>query len=178
MNAPKCIPWYNFAMQAVDRFDQLMQLFSLVKRHHCKKWYKQFKLILWDMGNVQADIHFHEQHPDKKKIKLLIAIYKHTWSRLNQYKLVSILFERYFWKRNIFTYHSLQVLGISSDSSNNSDSVSSAPSYSNDLHVSLVKWLNPLRVWVLENNSSFVKYVCSKAEVENGTMWHSAKIIV
>ncbi len=34
--APKALPQYNMAMQAVARVDQLMQLMSLCKRHQFK----------------------------------------------------------------------------------------------------------------------------------------------
>eukprot|EP00957_Ditylum_brightwellii_P017506 1319216-Ditylum_brightwellii.AAC.1 len=50
VNAPTVIPKYNNATQAVDCIDQLMRLFSLARHHNHKKWYKQLKMALWDMG--------------------------------------------------------------------------------------------------------------------------------
>ena len=49
-------------MQAVDRHDQLRELFSLSKRHGFKKYYKKIALGLIDMALVNAWLHYHLVH--------------------------------------------------------------------------------------------------------------------
>jgi Transposase IS4 len=58
VSAPACVGRYNKNMQAVDRFDQLNQLFSLAKRHKFKKYYNQLSMALLDMALVNAERHF------------------------------------------------------------------------------------------------------------------------
>jgi hypothetical protein len=58
VSAPACVGRYNKNMQAVDRFDQLNQLFSLAKRHKFKKYYNQLTMALLDMALVNAEQHF------------------------------------------------------------------------------------------------------------------------
>ena len=69
VNAPKALPRYNKAMQAVDRADQLLQLFSMTDRHHFKKWYKQFFLAILDFALLNADIHYHTVNKVEAKKK-------------------------------------------------------------------------------------------------------------
>ena len=54
-------------MQAVDRFDQLMSLYSLAKRHAFKKWYLKLTMALLDVGMINAEIHYFMVNPDEKK---------------------------------------------------------------------------------------------------------------
>ena len=69
VHSPKMLPEYVKSMQAVDRVDQLMSLFSLAKRHQFKKFYKNFMLALFDMAIVNADIHYHLANPSAKNKK-------------------------------------------------------------------------------------------------------------
>jgi hypothetical protein len=45
-------------MQAVDRFDQLVKLFSLAMRHNMKKYYHKLTLSLMDTAMVNGWVHF------------------------------------------------------------------------------------------------------------------------
>jgi hypothetical protein len=45
-------------MQAVDRFDQLNQLFSLAKRHKFQKYYNKLTMALLDIALVNAEQHY------------------------------------------------------------------------------------------------------------------------
>lgn len=67
VKAPTAIMNYNHGMQAVDRFDQLMSLFSLAQRHAFKKYYNKLTMGLMDFALVNAEIHHYLVHPDKKK---------------------------------------------------------------------------------------------------------------
>jgi hypothetical protein len=57
-SAPIAVKKYNHGMQAVDRFDQLMSLYSLAKRHAFKKWYLKLTMALLDVAMVNAEIHY------------------------------------------------------------------------------------------------------------------------
>jgi hypothetical protein len=58
IRAPNGVKKYNKGMQAVDRNDQLRQLFSLSSRHGFKKYYVKMALGLIDMAMVQAWCHY------------------------------------------------------------------------------------------------------------------------
>jgi len=66
-SAPTAVRKYGHGMQAVDRFDQLMSLFSLAKRHCFKKWYLKLAMALLDVGMINAEIHYFMLHPEEKK---------------------------------------------------------------------------------------------------------------
>ena len=66
-SAPTAVRKYGHGMQAVDRFDQLMSLFSLAKRHAFKKWYLKLTMALLDVGMINAEIHYFMVNPDEKK---------------------------------------------------------------------------------------------------------------
>ena len=59
VKAPTSIKRYNHGMQAVDRFDQLLSLFSLAKRHPFKKYYNKLAMALLDIALVNAEQHFY-----------------------------------------------------------------------------------------------------------------------
>ena len=59
VKAPVAIKKYNHGMQAVDRFDQLMSLFSLAKRHAFKKYYNKLAMALLDIPLVNAEQHYY-----------------------------------------------------------------------------------------------------------------------
>jgi Transposase IS4 len=67
IRAPAGIKKYNRGMQAVDRNDQLRQLFSLSARHGFKKYYVKIGLGLIDMAIVQGWLHFKLANPDEAK---------------------------------------------------------------------------------------------------------------
>ncbi|CAJ1939354.1 unnamed protein product [Cylindrotheca closterium] len=67
--APAAIQRYNHGMQAVDRFDQWVSLFSLAQRHHFKKWYKKMAMALFDFGLTNAELHYFMVHPRERKEK-------------------------------------------------------------------------------------------------------------
>ena len=56
--APAAVARYNRNMQAVDRFDQLNQLFSLAKRHKFQKYYNKLTMALLDIALVNAEQHY------------------------------------------------------------------------------------------------------------------------
>ena len=56
--APAAVARYNKNMQAVDRFDQLNQLFSLAKRHKFQKYYNKLSMALLDIALVNAEQHY------------------------------------------------------------------------------------------------------------------------
>jgi hypothetical protein len=56
--APVAVAKYNKNMQAVDRFDQLNQLFSLAKRHKFQKYYNKLTMALLDIALVNAEQHY------------------------------------------------------------------------------------------------------------------------
>ena len=67
VRAPLVAKRYNEGMQAVDRNDQLRQLFSLSGRHGFKKYYVKIALGLFDMALANAWIHFAMVNPEKSK---------------------------------------------------------------------------------------------------------------
>jgi len=67
ISAPKAVKHFNHGMQAVNRFDQLMSLYLMTKRHPFKKWYKNTRMALMDMGMVNVEIHYHMRNPKEKK---------------------------------------------------------------------------------------------------------------
>jgi hypothetical protein len=56
--APAAVGRYNKNMQAVDRFDQLNQLFSLAERHKFQKYYNKLTMALLDIALVNAEQHY------------------------------------------------------------------------------------------------------------------------
>jgi hypothetical protein len=66
-SAPIAVQKYNHGMQAVDRFDQLMSLYSLAKCHAFKKWYLKLTMALLDVAMVNAEIHYFLVNRDEKK---------------------------------------------------------------------------------------------------------------
>jgi hypothetical protein len=66
-SAPTAVRKYGHGMQAVDRFDQLMSLYSLAKRHAFKKWYLKLTMALLDVGITNAEIHYLMMNPAEKK---------------------------------------------------------------------------------------------------------------
>jgi hypothetical protein len=66
-SAPTAVRKYGRGMQAVDRFDQLMSLYSLAKRHAFKKWYLKLTMALLDVGMINAEIHYFMVNPDEKR---------------------------------------------------------------------------------------------------------------
>ena len=67
IKAPSAIRKYNHGMQAVDRFDQLVSLYAMAKRHSFKKYYNKLTMALVDIALVNAEIHFFLANPDLKK---------------------------------------------------------------------------------------------------------------
>ena len=67
VRAPVAIKKFNKGMQAVDRFDQLMSLFSLADRHPFKKWFRKMAMALFDFGMTNCEIHFFMANPDLKR---------------------------------------------------------------------------------------------------------------
>ena len=67
LKSPVAIKKYCHGMQAVDRLDQLMSLFSLAKRHPFKKWYRKFAMALFDYALTNAEIHYFMANPHKKR---------------------------------------------------------------------------------------------------------------
>ena len=65
IRAPDGVKKYNKGMQAVDRNDQLRQLFSLSSRHGFKKYYVKIALGLIDMAVVQAWCHYKLAVPEE-----------------------------------------------------------------------------------------------------------------
>ena len=66
-SAPMALRKYNRGMQAVDRFDQLMSLYSLAKRHAFKKWYLKLTMALIDVGMVNAERHYFMVNQEETK---------------------------------------------------------------------------------------------------------------
>ena len=83
-SAPTAVRKYGHGMQAVDRFDQLMSLYSLAKRHAFKKWYLKLTMALLDVGMINAEIHYFMVNPDEKK-----GMYRYNYRE----KLCSQLFD-------------------------------------------------------------------------------------
>ena len=83
-SAPTAVRKYGHGMQAVDRFDQLMSLYSLAKRHAFKKWYLKLTMALLDVGMINAEIHYFIVNPDEKK-----GMYRYNYRE----KLCSQLFD-------------------------------------------------------------------------------------
>ena len=54
-------------MQGVDRFDQLLLLFSMAKTHSFKKYYVKLEMGLLDFALTNAEIHFFMANPHFKK---------------------------------------------------------------------------------------------------------------
>ena len=67
VRAPVGIRRYNNNMHAVDRHDQLRDMYSLSKRHGFKKYYHKIALGLLDMVVVNAWIHYKLVHKDDCK---------------------------------------------------------------------------------------------------------------
>ena len=67
VTAPIAVKRYNRGMQGVDRFDQLMSLFSLAKRHQFKKYYHKLTLGLMDFALTNAELHYFLANPQEKK---------------------------------------------------------------------------------------------------------------
>ena len=83
-SAPTAVRKYGHGMQAVNRFDQLMSLYSLAKRHAFKKWYLKLTMALLDVGMINAEIHYFIVNPDEKK-----GMYRYNYRE----KLCSQLFD-------------------------------------------------------------------------------------
>src|SRR5210317_980753 len=91
VRAPVAIKKFNNGMQGVDRFDQLMALYSLASRHGFKKWYKKMMMALLDVGLVNTEQHYWMAHPQEKKDtdchrykfreRLVKEIRQHDWSK-------------------------------------------------------------------------------------------------
>mmetsp|Transcript_2712 Transcript_2712/g.3856 ORF Transcript_2712/g.3856 Transcript_2712/m.3856 type:complete len:114 (-) Transcript_2712:775-1116(-) len=64
--APLAVRRFNHGMQGVDRFDQLVSLFSLAKQHCFKKYYNKLAMGLLDFALVNAELHFFMENPDVK----------------------------------------------------------------------------------------------------------------
>lgn len=87
-SAPTAVRKYGHGMQAVDRFDQLMSLYSLAKRHAFKKWYKKLSMALLDVGITNAEIHYFLLHKNEKtgmyrynfREKLCSQLFDTDWS--------------------------------------------------------------------------------------------------
>ena len=69
IDAPSAIVKYNHGMQAVDRFDQLISLYSMAKGHLFKKYYHKLTLALMDIALTNAEIHYYLANPEEKKKK-------------------------------------------------------------------------------------------------------------
>ena len=97
ITAPIAIKRYNKGMQGVDRFDQLMSLFSLASRHPFKKWYKKMMMALLDIGLVNAEQHYWMKNKEEKKNnpghrytfrkQLITEIRERDWSTYNLYSV-------------------------------------------------------------------------------------------
>ena len=66
IQSPMAIQQYNKNMDAVDRWDQMLAKFSLHKRHKFKKYYRNIMMVIIDFAILQADVHYHLAHPNKK----------------------------------------------------------------------------------------------------------------
>ena len=66
VRAPAAICRFNHGMQGVDRFDQLVSLFSLAKQHAFKKYYNKLAMGLLDFALVNAELHYFMAHPEAK----------------------------------------------------------------------------------------------------------------
>ena len=66
VRAPAAIRRFNHGMQGVDRFDQLVSLFSLAKQHAFKKYYNKLAMGLLDFALVNAELHYFMAHPEAK----------------------------------------------------------------------------------------------------------------
>lgn len=65
--SPSAIRNYNKGMQAVDRFDQLVSLYSMGKRHAFKKYYNKLSMALLDIGLTNAEQHYYMAGHEKKR---------------------------------------------------------------------------------------------------------------
>ena len=72
--APTAVRKYGHGMQAVDRFDQLMSLYSLAKRRAFKKWYLKLTMALLDVGMINAEIHYFMVNVDEEKRDVLLQL--------------------------------------------------------------------------------------------------------
>jgi len=91
VRAPVAIKKFNKGMQGVDRFDQLMSLYSLASRHGFKKWYKKMMMALLDVGLVNTEQHYWMAHPQEKKqtdchryrfrVRLVNELRQHDWEK-------------------------------------------------------------------------------------------------
>ena len=66
VRAPAAIRRFNHGMQGVDRFDQLVSLFSLAKQHAFKKYYNKLAMGLLDFALVNAELHYYMANPEAK----------------------------------------------------------------------------------------------------------------
>ena len=78
VRAPKSVVNYNANMQAVDRLDQLVALFSLAKRHQFKKYYNKLTMGLMDFGMSNAEIHYFLANPEEKEPSNHRYLYRDT----------------------------------------------------------------------------------------------------
>ena len=88
LHAPIAIKHYNHGMQGVDRFDQLVALYSLAKNHCFKKYYNKLAMGLLDFALTNAEIHYFMANPEEKKkrnhrylfrVGLCRAMYETDW---------------------------------------------------------------------------------------------------
>lgn len=91
--APMAVRKFNHGMQGVDRFDQLVVLFSLAKNHCFKKYYNKLTMSLLDFALVNAEIHYFMVNDDAKKRKnhrlrfredLCHTMYETDWNTYSQ----------------------------------------------------------------------------------------------
>ena len=93
VKAPAAIRRFNHGMQGVDRFDQLVSLFSLAKQHAFKKYYNKLAMGLLDFALVNAELHYFLVNPREKekgdyryqfRVDLCKALYETDWNNFSE----------------------------------------------------------------------------------------------
>mmetsp|Transcript_17869 Transcript_17869/g.27351 ORF Transcript_17869/g.27351 Transcript_17869/m.27351 type:complete len:90 (-) Transcript_17869:39-308(-) len=69
VRAPTEVMKYNHGMQAVDRFNQLVALFSLAKAHVFKKYFNKLTMAIFDIAMMNSEIHYFFANKDENRKK-------------------------------------------------------------------------------------------------------------
>ena len=88
VQSPVAIKEYNKNMQGVDRFDQLLSLFSISSRHTFNHFYISLMMIGFDIALLQGWLHYQLKYP---------VLCEHTGARVDFYESIAKSFIETDW---------------------------------------------------------------------------------
>jgi len=96
----ECVHDYNQHMHGVDRHDQKLASFTIMRRH--LKWYRKLFLYLLDMCILNASIVFHEYLQEKKSQFKILQLTQFRFDLVEQIlsKVVLVQYKKFAFKKN------------------------------------------------------------------------------